>query len=426
MPVRFARPRRRCCTSTATRSAECSRPPRVHCRGYGRSCREPRRRCAGARSYRRRQGCARRGPVPRRGACTGPRRSPRSCSWSCPVLALVRTARDRTHARTPSGMRSCNSPETAAASLGRRQHAAALGRGNRYDYWRVAWHVFRTIRSSASAPATTPGLTSASDHDRRRFRTRTRSSSRRSSELGLVGAGCSPCSSPACCRRRRLRAARGLARRRRTAMVAAIGAFVVWLVDTSGDWMHLLPGVTAIALAAVAVLCCGRRARPRKRSGATAATSRSRTAARRRAAIMAFVLAVAGAEPAAGRTGAGRYLDHARAELTATPPAPITTPTARSGSIRQTSTPTTSRRRDRRASTGPAPLERAARGGPSESERLRDLDAARRSRGPGGERVRSQGSVRPRPRTRSSGSHGVCTRVGSAQRRWWGLADWVV
>ena len=37
--------------------------------------------------------------------------------------------------------------------------------------------------------------------------------------------------------------------------MCAGGVAVTWLVDTSGDWMHLLPGVTAIALMAVAVLC---------------------------------------------------------------------------------------------------------------------------------------------------------------------------
>ncbi len=41
----------------------------------------------------------------------------------------------------------------------------------------------------------------------------------------------------------------------RTLLVCAVGVSVTWLVDTSGDWMHLLPGVTAIALMAVAVLC---------------------------------------------------------------------------------------------------------------------------------------------------------------------------
>jgi cytochrome c-type biogenesis protein CcmH/NrfG len=40
----------------------------------------------------------------------------------------------------------------------------------------------------------------------------------------------------------------------RTLSVAALGTFVGWLVHTSVDWIHLLPGVTAVALCAAAVL----------------------------------------------------------------------------------------------------------------------------------------------------------------------------
>ncbi len=49
----------------------------------------------------------------------------------------------------------------------------------------------------------------------------------------------------------------------RSLMVGAVGAFVAWLVQTSVDWMHLLPGLTAIAIAAAAVLV--RLARPSDR-----------------------------------------------------------------------------------------------------------------------------------------------------------------
>ena len=63
----------------------------------------------------------------------------------------------------------------------------------------------------------------------------------------------------------------------RTAMVAATGVAVVWLVDTSGDWMHLIPGVSAIALLAVAVLCRGRWSRPDEAtSPARSSTARTR------------------------------------------------------------------------------------------------------------------------------------------------------
>ena len=39
--------------------------------------------------------------------------------------------------------------------------------------------------------------------------------------------------------------------------VAASGAFTVWLVQTSVDWTYLIPGVTAIALAAAVALASG-------------------------------------------------------------------------------------------------------------------------------------------------------------------------
>jgi tetratricopeptide (TPR) repeat protein len=40
----------------------------------------------------------------------------------------------------------------------------------------------------------------------------------------------------------------------RALVVAAGGAFTVWLVHTSVDWLHLIPGVTGLALACAAVL----------------------------------------------------------------------------------------------------------------------------------------------------------------------------
>ena len=41
---------------------------------------------------------------------------------------------------------------------------------------------------------------------------------------------------------------------RRSLMVAALGMFAAWLTQASVDWMHLLPGVTATALAAAVAL----------------------------------------------------------------------------------------------------------------------------------------------------------------------------
>lgn len=102
----------------------------------------------------------------------------------------------------------------------------------------------------------------------------------------------------------------------RTAAVAAIGVVVAWFVDTSGDWMHLLPGVAAVALAAIAVLC---------REGADEQPLvEAESRARRRvlgvpitlaaAGAVAFVLAFAGASLL--RTELTHiYTDKAQAEL---------------------------------------------------------------------------------------------------------------
>ena len=56
----------------------------------------------------------------------------------------------------------------------------------------------------------------------------------------------------------------------RSLMVGAVGAFNAWLVQTSVDWMQLLPGLTAIAIAAVAVMI-----RPRNRPQPAEVTSRN-------------------------------------------------------------------------------------------------------------------------------------------------------
>ena len=49
-------------------------------------------------------------------------------------------------------------------------------------------------------------------------------------------------------------------------VVASGGMFLVWLIHTSVDWIHLLPGVTGAALAAAAVLLA-----PWRRTGADGA-----------------------------------------------------------------------------------------------------------------------------------------------------------
>jgi tetratricopeptide (TPR) repeat protein len=129
------------------------------------------------------------------------------------------------------------------------------GAGNRYDYWRVAWIEFRSepLRG-VGAGNYQPGYY----RDRRTTEAIEQPHSielQTLAELGLVGAallaaflGLIAVGAGRAIRRTRAdSAARPLA-------VAATGVFVAWLVQTSVDWEHLIPGLTIIALAGAAAL----------------------------------------------------------------------------------------------------------------------------------------------------------------------------
>jgi cytochrome c-type biogenesis protein CcmH/NrfG len=112
----------------------------------------------------------------------------------------------------------------------------------------------------------------------------------------------------------------------RALLVAGLGAFVAWLVQTSVDWMQLLPGLTAIALAALAVLV---RPRRRTRPPAGAVDRIEQRPARMARPVMALgasallvTLVVAGASLA--RQGlADYYRSRAERELNAHPAAAL-------------------------------------------------------------------------------------------------------
>ena len=129
------------------------------------------------------------------------------------------------------------------------------GGGDRYDYWRVAWIEFRSepLRG-VGAGNYQPGYY----RDRRTTEAIEQPHSielQTLAELGIVGAallaaflGLTGVGAGRAIRRARAdSAARPLA-------VGAIGVFVAWLVQTSVDWEHLIPGLTIIALAAAAAL----------------------------------------------------------------------------------------------------------------------------------------------------------------------------
>lgn len=187
------------------------------------------------------------------------------------------------------------------------------GDGNRYDYWRVAWRVF------LDHPLGGVGAGNYPEYYFRDRRTQEAIQNPHSielqtlSELGLGGVGflvLIVVGTVAGGRRLRARARHSPGDR--GALVACTGIAVVWLVDTSGDWMHLLPGVTSIALCAAAVLC--------STDGTRAASGARRLPVLLGAASATFVLAVAGASLL--RAGLARiYLDDARAALVAHPAA---------------------------------------------------------------------------------------------------------
>ncbi len=125
----------------------------------------------------------------------------------------------------------------------------------------------------------------------------------------------------------------------RALMVGAVGALVAWLVQTSVDWMHLLPGLTAIALVGAAVLIrprpragTGAEAPARRRSSSTAAVAPERSGLQRAlaskpalalgASAVMVTLVLAGAS--LSRQGlADLYRERAQQELAAHPAAAL-------------------------------------------------------------------------------------------------------
>ncbi len=149
------------------------------------------------------------------------------------------------------------------------------GGGNRYDYWRVAVLEFRSapIRG-VGAGNYQPGYylhrrTSEAITQPHSLELQTLA------ELGLVGALLLAAFLVAVGIGffRTARAASG-DRTARAVAVAGGGVFVGWLIQTSVDWMHLIPGLTAIALAGAAALL----ARPEARARALSTRARVVTA----------------------------------------------------------------------------------------------------------------------------------------------------
>ena len=127
----------------------------------------------------------------------------------------------------------------------------ATGAGNRYDYWQIATDAWR------ANPIVGVG---AGGYDKPYFEQRTTSEDIRQphslplqtlAELGIAGSLLLAAAL--------LMLAAGTWRRirdggRSPLVVAGLGVVSAWLVHTSVDWMHLLPGLTGVALLGAAVL----------------------------------------------------------------------------------------------------------------------------------------------------------------------------
>jgi UDP-GlcNAc:undecaprenyl-phosphate/decaprenyl-phosphate GlcNAc-1-phosphate transferase len=151
------------------------------------------------------------------------------------------------------GQNASAEPATAATTR------LATGSGYRYDYWRIAVDAF------AEHPVLGVG---AGNYDRPYLRDRRTSEDVRQphsielqalSELGIVGGGLLACFIAALVIAAvQMRAAARRSALSATLMVGAVGVVSTWLAQTSVDWLHLMPGVTGIALVMVSVLALNR------------------------------------------------------------------------------------------------------------------------------------------------------------------------
>ena len=234
--------------------------------------------------------------------------------------------RDQWHAFTHLGG---SSPGGSSSSASANQSRLLSGAGNRYDYWRIAWHVWREhpllgvgagnyARSYYQQRSTTEDIQQPHSIELQAL-----------SELGLVGALLLLAGFIAgiAWGAVRMRPAARRSALTRSLMVGAVGAFTAWLVQTSVDWMQLLPGLTAIAIVAAAVMV-----RPRRLPRPAGATSRSsgfgtsltsRPALALGASAVVATLIVAGAS--LSRQGlADLYRERAQNELATRPASALT------------------------------------------------------------------------------------------------------
>ncbi|HEX3512355.1 MAG TPA: O-antigen ligase family protein [Solirubrobacteraceae bacterium] len=218
---------------------------------------------------------------------------------------------------------------------GESSHAASAGRtrllsggGNRYDYWRIAWHVF------TGHPLEGIG---AGNYARPYYERRATMEDvdqphsvwlQTLAELGIVGFGLLLTFVVGVAWGAwRMRARVPNAPLRQGLLCAGVGVFTAWLVQASVDWMALLPGLTAIALAAATVLIWPRTAAEGTRFKTEAALDAPLMAGRRvagAATLGALLVTLIAAGASLSRAGLAQlYRSRAQRELAHDPRAAL-------------------------------------------------------------------------------------------------------
>ena len=180
------------------------------------------------------------------------------------------------------------------------------GSGNRYDYWRVAVDAFESQPLGGVGAGNYPRSWFALRHTQENVRQPHSLWLQTAAETGVVGLLLILAALGAAAAGAGAAAWRARSERERLLAVGGLGAFAWWLLQTSVDWLHLLPGLTCVALVSAVVVL------PRRPPTAATEAPSSRPLAITAAVVVVICLAAAGV----GRTTLATFLlEDARSAL---------------------------------------------------------------------------------------------------------------